>query len=78
MRRPELPYRPKSLTLLAIVLNLFEDARSPVQCSKPIYWQNKYSVDTIIQAIANVYQEGKCVQYAITVIAHSFFCLHFC
>jgi len=43
----ELPYHPEilSLTLLAIMLNVFGAARSPAQCSKSIYRQDNYSAD---------------------------------
>ena len=43
----ELPYHPEilSLTLPAIMLNVFGAARSPAQCSESIYWQDNYSAD---------------------------------
>ena len=34
-----------SLTLPAIMLNVFGAARSPAQCSESIYWQDNYSAD---------------------------------
>jgi len=50
---PELPYHPEilSLTLLAIMLNVFGAARSPAQYSESIYCQHNYSADMTIQAL---------------------------
>ena len=49
----ELPYHPEipSLTLLAIMLNVLDAAHSLPQCNESIYWQHKYSADTVIQAV---------------------------
>ena len=51
---PELPYHPEilSLTLPAIMLNVFGAACSPAQYSESIYCQHNYSADMTIQAVA--------------------------
>ena len=65
---PELSYHPEipSLTLLAFVMNVFEATCLPAQCSELIY--HIPAADTIIQVVVNVW---KCIQHAITMIAHS-------
>ena len=46
--------------------------RLPTNTASQNYHQHKYSVDTTIQAVGNVFQDWKCTQHAITVIVRSF------
>ena len=64
-------------SFLAILLNVFEAASSPAEHSESMYWQHKYWTDTIIQAIANVFQDWKCVQHTFTIHNCPFFCFLF-
>jgi len=67
---PELPYCP--VPYLSGDHDVFEAAHSPAQCSMLLHWQLKYSADTIIQTVANVFRDCKYILCATSVIAHSF------